>query len=106
MAVVCFPRLYRAGENGAIVAIADAVEQMHFDLVRAVLHAKARRGSEELEQVVSQFNWINAQTHCRSSSSDRLGMPLVGSLSRGKLINRSLRTPSQTAAEDVCRLRA
>ena len=39
--VACFPGLDTPQQNGAIVPLADAVEQMHVDLVQALLHAKA-----------------------------------------------------------------
>ena len=66
--MACFPGLDTPQQNGAIVPLADAVEQMHVDLVRALLHAKARRSSQKLEQVVSQLRRINSHTHSRSSS--------------------------------------
>ena len=68
VAVACFPGVDTPQHNGAIVPLADAVEQMHLDLVRALLHAEARRSSKRLEQVVSQLRRINSQTHSRSSS--------------------------------------
>src|SRR5439155_22444875 len=67
-AVAGFPGLDPRQQNGAIMPLADAVEQMHLDLIRALLHAKARRTSKTLEQVVSQLRRINSQTHSRSTS--------------------------------------
>jgi hypothetical protein len=81
--VACFPGLDTPQQNGAIVPLADAVEQMHLDLVRALLHAKARRSSKTLEQVVSQLRRINSQTHSRQHFSDRLATFSGGSPSRG-----------------------
>jgi len=60
VAVACLPGLQASDENGAIVAVADAVQQMHLDLGRAMLHAKARRRSKKLKQVVSQLRRINS----------------------------------------------
>jgi len=40
--VVCFPRLDIPREGGAVVPLADAVQQVDLDLARAMLHAKAR----------------------------------------------------------------
>src|SRR5438876_8707878 len=42
MDVVCFPRLDIPREGGAVVPLADAVQQVDLDLARAMLHAKAR----------------------------------------------------------------
>src|SRR6266571_9343213 len=68
MDVVCFPRLDIPREGGAVVPLADAVQQVDLDLARAMLHAKARRSSKKLEQVVSELRRINSQTHSRNSS--------------------------------------
>ena len=67
MDVVCFPRLDIPREGGAVVPLADAVQQVDLDLARAVLPAKARRSSKKLEQVVSELRRINSQTHSRNS---------------------------------------
>src|SRR6266576_872316 len=45
MDVVCSPRLDIPREGGAVVPLADAVQQVDLDLARAMLHAKARRSS-------------------------------------------------------------
>ena len=66
-AVACLPGLQAAGKNGAIVAVADAVQQVHLDLARPVFYAKARRSSKKLEQIISQICRIDTQTHSRSS---------------------------------------
>ena len=78
--MACAPGLQAAGKDGAIVAIADAVQQVHLDLARPVFYAKARRSSKKLEQIISQICRIDTQTHSRSnfpigsrrSQSDRL----------------------------------
>jgi hypothetical protein len=49
------------------MALADAVEHVHLDFVRAVLHGEARRRSKKLEQFVPQIGWFDTQTHSRSS---------------------------------------
>lgn len=59
VAVACFPRFDTAGDKSVVMAVADAVQQMHLDFVRAVLYAKARRRSKEVEQVVPQTRWMN-----------------------------------------------
>jgi hypothetical protein len=60
------PRLDIANENSAIVTLADAVEKVRLDRIRSELHRKTRRGSKELNQVVSQIGWVDSQTHWRS----------------------------------------
>ena len=65
--MACAPGLQAAGKDGAIVAIADAVQQVHLDLARPVFYAKARRSSKKLEQIISQICRIDTQTHSRSS---------------------------------------
>ena len=42
MDVVCFPRLDIPREGGAVVPLADALQQVDLDLAWAMLHAKAR----------------------------------------------------------------
>jgi len=54
-------------QSGVIVPLAHAVQRVHLDLARAMLHAKARRSSKKLEQIISQIRRIDAQTHSRSS---------------------------------------
>jgi hypothetical protein len=66
-AVACLPGLQASGKNGAIVAVADAVQQVHLDLARPMFYAKARRSSKKLEQIISQIRRIDTQTHSRSS---------------------------------------
>jgi hypothetical protein len=61
--VACLPGLQASGKNGAIVAVADAVQQVHLDLARPVFYAMARRSSKKLEQIISQICRIDAQTH-------------------------------------------
>ena len=65
--MACLPGLQASAKNGAIVAVADAVQQVHLDLARPVFYAKARRSSKKLEQIISQIRRIDAQTHSRSS---------------------------------------
>jgi hypothetical protein len=65
--VACSPSLQASGKNRAIVAVADAVQQVHLDLARPVFYAKARRTSKKLEQIISQTRRIDTQTHSRSS---------------------------------------
>jgi hypothetical protein len=65
--VACLPGLQASAKNGAIVAVADAVQQVHLDLARPVFYAKARRSSKKLEQIISQIRRIDTQTHSRSS---------------------------------------
>ena len=69
--VACLPGLQASGKNGAIVAVADAVQQVH--LARPVSYAKARRSSKKLEQIISQIRRIDTQTHSRSSFRSALG---------------------------------
>jgi hypothetical protein len=71
--VACLPGLHASGKNGAIVAGADAVQQVHLDLARPVFYAKARRSSKKLEQVISQIRRIDTQRHSRSSRRSREG---------------------------------
>jgi hypothetical protein len=96
LAVARLPGFYATGENGAIVPLTDAVQEMHLDLVRPVLHAKARRRSQKLEQVVSQINGINSQTHRRSSHAIGPQRPQSDRLHEGRLFARFPR--SQQAA--------
>lgn len=63
VALACFPRVYTAADNSIVVALADAVQQMHLNFVRTVLDAKTGRRSKELEQVIPQTRWINTQAH-------------------------------------------
>ncbi len=83
----CLPGLDTRQQNGAIVPLADAVQQMHLDLVRALLHAKARRSSKTLEQVVSQLRRINSQTHSRSTSPIGSRRPQADRPHEGTLIH-------------------
>jgi hypothetical protein len=53
------PGLQASAKNGAIVAVADAVQQVHLDLARPVFYAKARRSSKKLEQIISQIRGID-----------------------------------------------
>jgi len=71
--VACSPSIQASGKNGAIVAVADAVQQVHLDLARPVFYAKARRSSKKLEQIISQIRRIDTQTHSRSSFRSALG---------------------------------
>jgi hypothetical protein len=56
--VACLPGLQASAKNGAIVAVADAVQQVHLDLARPMFYAKARRSSKKLEQIISQIRRI------------------------------------------------
>jgi hypothetical protein len=94
LAVARLPGFYATGENGAIVALTDAVQEMHLDLVRPVLHAKARRRSQKLEQVVSQINGINSQTHRRSSHAIGPRRPQSDRLHEGRLFARANSEPA------------
>ncbi|MDP9304315.1 MAG: hypothetical protein M3O92_07390 [Actinomycetota bacterium] len=58
--MACLPSFHVAGENGAVMPLADAVQHMHLDLARPMPHAKARRPTQKLEQVVSQINGVNS----------------------------------------------
>lgn len=58
-----FPRFHISEEDGAIVSVANTVQQVCLDLVCPLLDAKARRGSKKLEQVVTQIRWINSEAH-------------------------------------------
>src|SRR5712691_8264554 len=49
-AVACFPRFDKRRQSGAIVPLADAVQQGHLELPGAMLHAKAGGSSKKLEQ--------------------------------------------------------
>ncbi len=64
-----FPGFEASHNDGTIVTVADAVEQVYVNLVRAVFDAQARGGSKELEQVVSQFDRINSDAHSRGDFS-------------------------------------
>ena len=95
--MACLPGLQASGKNGAIVAVADAVQQVHLDLARPVSYAKARRSSKKLEQVVSELRRINSQTHSRNSSpigSRRLD---ADRLHEGTLIHQRLLRPGSRA---------
>ncbi len=85
--MACFPRLNTPGEHGAIVPLANAVQKMHLDLAMTVLHAKARRGSKKLEQIVSQLRRVNTQTHSRSSSPIGSRRSQMDRLHEGKLVH-------------------
>jgi hypothetical protein len=65
--VACLPGLQASAKNGAVVAVADAVQQVHLDLARPMFYAKARRSSKKLEQIISQIRRIDTQTHSRRS---------------------------------------
>ncbi len=92
IAVARFPRLDIPRESGAIVPLADAVQQVHLDLAQAMLHAKARRSSKKLEQVVSELRRINSQTHSRNSSPIGSRRPQADRLHEGKLHHHSAAT--------------
>ncbi len=82
-----FPRLNTSREHGAIMPLADAVQKMHVDLAMTVLHAKARRGSKKLEQVVSELRRVNTQTHSRSSPPIGSRRSQMDRLHEGKLVH-------------------
>lgn len=98
--MACFPRLDIRRESGAIVPLADAVQQMHLDLARALLQAKARRSSKKLEQVVSELHRINSQTHSRNSSPIGSRRPQADRLHEGKA-NSSPSCRDQVSREQV-----
>jgi hypothetical protein len=82
--VACLPGLQASAKNGAVVAVADAVQQLHLDLARPVFYAKARRSSKKSEQIISQIRRIDTQTHSRSRFPIGPRRVAVGSPSRGK----------------------
>jgi hypothetical protein len=53
------PRKHTPLDDLVIVPLADAVQEMCVDLSGAELDGKARRGSQELEQIIAQVRRVN-----------------------------------------------
>jgi hypothetical protein len=66
--VPCLPSFKQASQNGAIVSLADAIEHMHLELVRAALHSQACPRPQIREQIVSKLSRIDSHKHGRSVS--------------------------------------